>query len=96
VDASIVPTVRTIRQRFNRRGENRSALEKWVRSLLGLDAKMRQYADGQKFVQRIVDRVGMERFNVIWERPEHLPTERELHYPDEWIDRMGLSPAPAR
>jgi coenzyme F420 biosynthesis associated uncharacterized protein len=96
VDASIVPTVRTIRQRFNRRGENRSALEKWVRSLLGLDAKMRQYADGQKFVQRIVDRVGMERFNVIWERPEHLPTERELHHPDEWIDRMGLSPAPAR
>ncbi|GAA3696889.1 zinc-dependent metalloprotease [Arthrobacter ginkgonis] len=96
VDASIVPTVRTIRQRFNRRGENRSALEKWVRRLLGLDAKMRQYADGQKFVQRIVDRVGMERFNVIWERPEHLPTERELHHPDEWIDRMGLSPAPAR
>ncbi|GER22892.1 hypothetical protein NCCP1664_13890 [Zafaria cholistanensis] len=96
VDASIVPTVRTIRQRFNRRGENRSALEKWVRRLLGLDAKMRQYADGQKFVQRVVDRVGMERFNVIWERPEHLPTERELHHPDEWIGRMGLAPAPAR
>ena len=73
-----------------------SPLEKWVRRFLGLDAKMRQYADGQKFVQRIVDRVGMERFNVIWERPEHLPTERELHNPDEWIGRMGLSPAPAR
>ncbi len=44
VDASIVPSVKTIRQRFNARGKDRGAIEKFIRSLLGLDAKMRSTA----------------------------------------------------
>src|SRR6478735_1748396 len=50
VDASIVPSVKTIRQLFNSRFKDRAATEKFIRSLLGLDAKMRQYSDGSKFV----------------------------------------------
>ncbi|TLP72760.1 zinc-dependent metalloprotease [Nesterenkonia sphaerica] len=92
VDASIVPTVKTIRRRFEQRGKNRSPLEKLVRKLLQLDAKAAQYRDGQKFVGHIVDTVGMETFNTIWESPEHLPTEHELHNPDKWIERMGFTP----
>mgnify|MGYP003088531122 FL=1 len=30
----------------------------------------------------------MERFNTVWERPENLPTEREIHNPDAWIRRV--------
>lgn len=93
VDASIVPTVKTIRRRFEERGKNRSPLENFVRKLLQLDVKAAQYRDGQKFVGHIVEAVGMERFNRIWEKPEHLPTEEELHDPDAWIERMGLKPA---
>ncbi|TLP98489.1 hydrolase [Nesterenkonia salmonea] len=92
VDASIVPTVKTIRRRFEQRGKNRSPLEKVIRKLLQLDAKAAQYRDGQKFVGHIVETVGMERFNTIWESPEHLPTETELHNPDDWIGRMGFTP----
>ncbi|GFZ91893.1 zinc-dependent metalloprotease [Nesterenkonia alkaliphila] len=95
VDASIVPTVKTIRRRFEQRGKHRSPLQKLIRRLLQLDAKAAQYRDGQKFVDRIVERVGMEQFNTIWEAPEHLPTEEELHNPDQWIDRMGFSAAGA-
>lgn len=90
VDASIVPTVKTIRRRFEDRGKNRSPLEKLVRKLLQLDAKAAQYRDGQKFVGHIVDAIGMEQFNTIWDSPEHLPTEDELHNPDQWISRMGF------
>ncbi|GHD10866.1 zinc-dependent metalloprotease [Zhihengliuella salsuginis] len=89
VDASIVPTVKTIRQRFAARGADRGPIENWLRRLLGLDAKMRQYADGQRFVSAVVKEVGLEGFNRVWERPEHLPTERELHHPSEWVERMG-------
>jgi coenzyme F420 biosynthesis associated uncharacterized protein len=92
VDASIVPTVKTIRRRFEQRGKNRSPLEKIVRKLLQLDAKAAQYRDGQKFVGHIVETIGMERFNTIWDSPEHLPTEEELHNPDTWIERMGFTP----
>ncbi|MCT1606990.1 zinc-dependent metalloprotease [Nesterenkonia massiliensis] len=90
VDASIVPSVKTIRRRFNDRGRRRSPLERAVRKLLQLDMKAAQYRDGQKFVSHIVDAVGMEAFNTIWEAPQHLPTEDELHQPDLWIQRMGL------
>ncbi|MFC2486060.1 MAG: zinc-dependent metalloprotease, partial [Rothia dentocariosa] len=88
VDAQIVPTVKTIRRRFNRRSSTQKFLTKLIYRLLGMNKKMAQYRDGQKFVQHIVDAAGMERFNVVWARPENLPTEREIHNPDAWIKRV--------
>jgi coenzyme F420 biosynthesis associated uncharacterized protein len=90
VDASIVPSVKTIRQRFNDRGKDRGVIEKFIRSLLGLDAKMRQYSDGARFVRAVVDVAGMEGFNRVWESADHLPTESEIHDAKLWIERMGL------
>lgn len=90
VDASIVPSVKTIRQRFNARGTDRGAIEKFIRSLLGLDAKMRQYSDGSKFVREVVDAAGMQGFNKVWESADHLPTEPEIHDSKLWLERMGL------
>jgi coenzyme F420 biosynthesis associated uncharacterized protein len=90
VDESIVPSVKTIRQRFNARGKDRGAIEKFIRSLLGLDAKMRQYSDGAKFVRAVVEVAGMEGFNRVWEAAGNLPTEPEIHDAKIWIDRMGL------
>ena len=90
VDASIIPSVKTIRRRFNDRGINRGWLDKFFRRIMGLDAKMRQYADGSKFVRGVVDKVGMSGFNRVWEQAENLPTQAEIHNPDLWIKRMGL------
>jgi coenzyme F420 biosynthesis associated uncharacterized protein len=90
VDAQIVPTVKTIRQRFNARSKDRGALEKFLRQVLGLEAKMRQYSDGAKFVRGVVAKAGMEGFNHVWAGPGNLPTEPEIHKPQLWIDRMGL------
>lgn len=90
VDASIVPSVKTIRQRFNDRGKDRGVIEKFIRSLLGLDAKMRQYSDGARFVRAVVEVAGMEGFNKVWESVDHLPTEPEIHDAKLWLERMGL------
>ncbi|NUT71484.1 zinc-dependent metalloprotease [Pseudarthrobacter sp. C4D7] len=90
VDASIVPSVKTIRQRFNDRGKDRGVMEKFIRSLLGLDAKMRQYSDGARFVRAVVDVAGMEGFNKVWDSVDHLPTEPEIHDAKLWLERMGL------
>jgi coenzyme F420 biosynthesis associated uncharacterized protein len=90
VDASIVPSVKTIRQRFNDRGKDRGIIEKFIRNLLGLDAKMRQYTDGAKFVRAVVDVAGMEGFNRVWDAAGHLPTEPEIHDAKIWLERMGL------
>lgn len=90
VDSKIVPTVRTIRQRFNNRGKDRGVLEKFMRNLMGLDAKMRQYSDGAKFVREAVALVGMDGFNAVWLRAQNLPTEDEIHNARLWATRMGL------
>lgn len=90
VGPDIVPTVKTIRQRFNARGKDRGAIEKWIRHVLGLDAKMRQYSDGSRFVRAVVDKVGMEGFNHVWASADCLPTEQEIHKPELWITRMGM------
>ncbi|MDO4919199.1 zinc-dependent metalloprotease [Kocuria sp.] len=88
VDASIVPSVKTIRRRFDARSSNHGALDRMVRSLMGMDAKMRQYSNGQRFVEHVVERVGMERFNTVWESPQTLPTEAEIHDPRAWMERV--------
>ena len=96
VDASVVPSVKTIRRRFERRSELQGSLDRFVRRLLGMDAKMRQYSDGQRFVTTVVGTVGLESFNRIWEAPEHLPTEVEIHAPERWIERVLGPGAPPR
>lgn len=93
VDRTIVPTVKTIRQRFERRSSAQKILTKIIYKALGMDAKKRQYRDGQKFVQAIVDARGMDAFNRIWTSPNTLPSEVEIHNPQLWIDRvLGTEP----
>jgi coenzyme F420 biosynthesis associated uncharacterized protein len=93
VGPQVVPSVAEIRARFNRRREGGHPVEKFVRRLLGVDAKLRQYAEGRKFVHAVVDRVGMAGFNKVWESPLTLPLSHELGDPAAWIARVGLTSA---
>lgn len=93
VDSGIVPSIKTIRRRFDRRAKNRGALDTMIRKAMGLDIKMRQYRDGQNFVRAVVDAHGMDQFNRIWDGPENLPSELEIHNPSLWVERvLGESP----
>jgi coenzyme F420 biosynthesis associated uncharacterized protein len=93
VGPQVVPSVAKIRARFNRRREGGHPVEKLVRRLLGVDAKLRQYAEGRRFVHAVVNRVGMAGFNKVWESPLTLPLVHELADPSAWIARVGLAPA---
>ena len=88
VDSSVVSSVKTIRRRFDERGDRRSAVDRAIRRILGMDAKMAQYRDGQRFVGAVVSQIGMDGFNVVWDAPELLPSEAEIHAPDTWVARI--------
>jgi coenzyme F420 biosynthesis associated uncharacterized protein len=88
VGPSVIPTVKDIRVRFNKRRKGAGSLDKILRRLLGLDAKMAQYRDGAKFVHAVVDKAGMAEFNAVWERPENLPSKAEIADPQAWITRV--------
>ncbi|ETZ53055.1 hydrolase family protein [Mycobacterium sp. MAC_011194_8550] len=84
-----VPSVATIRRRFDeRRHRKQPPLQRLLRALLGLDAKLSQYTRGKAFVDQVVGRVGMARFNAIWTGPETLPLPVEIEEPQRWIDRV--------
>jgi coenzyme F420 biosynthesis associated uncharacterized protein len=88
VGPSVIPTVRTIRAKFNQRRKGTGSIDRIARRLLGLDAKMAQYRDGAKFVRAVVDKAGMADFNAVWERPENLPSKAEIADPSAWISRV--------
>ncbi|MGB8386537.1 zinc-dependent metalloprotease [Mycobacterium sp.] len=89
VGPMVVPSVATIRRRFDeRRQHKQSPLQRLLRALLGLDAKFSQYTRGKAFVDHVVGRVGMERFNAIWSSPDTLPLPAEIEEPQRWIDRV--------
>ncbi len=93
VGPKVVPSVAKIRAVFDERRKKISPFDKAVRQLLGLDAKMRQYAEGHVFVRHVVDKVGMEAFNQVWTSPATLPTKADIADPDLWIARVLSDPA---
>ena len=85
----VVPSVASIRRRFDeRRHRKQPPLQRLLRALLGIDAKLSQYTRGKAFVDHVVSRVGMTRFNAIWSGPETLPLPTEIGEPQRWIDRV--------
>ncbi|GBG36061.1 hypothetical protein NJB14197_30950 [Mycobacterium montefiorense] len=89
VGPKAVPSVATIRSRFDdRRHRKPPPLQRLMRALLGLDAKLSQYTRGKAFVDHVVDRVGMQRFNTVWTSSETLPLPAEIEDPQRWIDRI--------
>jgi len=89
VGPSVVPTVAHIRGRFEQRRKQHGGLvERYVRRLLGLDLKAKQYAEGSRFVAHVVGAVGMEAFNQVWDSPESLPSLAEIRDPAAWVARV--------
>ncbi|BCI55509.1 hydrolase [Mycolicibacterium litorale] len=89
VGPAVVPSVATIRARFNQRRQRKQPpVQRLLRALLGVDAKISQYTRGKAFVDHVVSTVGMERFNTVWSGPETLPLPTEVDEPQRWIDRV--------
>ncbi len=88
VGPEVVPTVATIRARFQKRRESVNPVDRIMRQLLGMDMKMRQYEEGAAFVRAVVAEVGMTEFNKVWTSRETLPTLTEIRDPTAWVDRV--------
>jgi coenzyme F420 biosynthesis associated uncharacterized protein len=89
VGPQVVPSVAQIRERFNARRGSNGRIEQTLRRMLGIDLKMKQYAEGSRFVKAVVGEAGMATFNKVWTSPETLPTKAEFAHPQEWLDRVA-------
>jgi coenzyme F420 biosynthesis associated uncharacterized protein len=89
VGPQVVPTVAQIREKFNSRRGSSGRIEQTLRRMLGIDLKMKQYAEGSRFVREVVGKAGMGTFNKVWTSPETLPAKEEFADPQLWLDRVG-------
>ncbi|MGW0182185.1 zinc-dependent metalloprotease [Nocardia sp. NPDC003345] len=89
VGPSVVPTVEQIRAAFDRRRTRpANPVQRLLRALLGIDAKVAQYVRGKAFVDEVVGTVGMQQFNAIWTDAETLPRTEEIDEPQRWVARV--------
>jgi coenzyme F420 biosynthesis associated uncharacterized protein len=95
IAAEAIPGWERLRAALDRRRRSRSAPERIIERLLGLDFKLRQYEQGKRFCDAVVAEAGIEALNRVWEAPSALPTAAELERPAEWLERLGPAPAAA-
>ena len=89
VGRDLLPSLPQLRAAFDRRRTQSSAPARLVNRLLGLDLKLRQYVDGKRFCDAVVDRYGLETLNLVWSAPGALPTLAELSEPAVWVARVA-------
>src|SRR5688572_24514799 len=92
VGADVLPQYEGLREAMERRRRSRSAPERLLLRLLGLDQKMKQYEDGKRFCDAVVAEAGIEKLNLVWHAPTAMPTAAELRAPATWIGRLEADP----
>ena len=95
VGADVLPQYQGLREAMERRRRSRSAPERLLLRLLGLDQKMKQYEDGKRFCDAVVAQAGIATLNLVWHAPTALPTAAELRAPATWIGRLEPDPVAA-
>jgi coenzyme F420 biosynthesis associated uncharacterized protein len=62
---------------------------KLIQRLLGLEAKLSQYEQGEQFIAEVESVGGVELLDRAWEGPGNLPSLAEIREPRRWIERLS-------
>lgn len=88
VGKDLVPDVERISARFHERRNRRTAFERAMLRLTGMDLKMEQYKKGEAFVRAIAEARGRDSLGRLWDGPESLPRDGEIEAPERWMARV--------
>jgi coenzyme F420 biosynthesis associated uncharacterized protein len=88
VGEKLMPNYNQIKERIEQRQKNRSLIDRVFVKLTGLNLKMEQYRLGEIFVDAVVEKKGIVFGNLMWKKPEYVPTLDEIKNPDKWVARI--------
>ena len=90
--AGRVPSAPRFARVLRDRRANASPVAKVLQRLIGLEAKINQYAQGERFIEE-VERLGggPAALEPVWRGASWLPTIAEIREPEEWLARVRLS-----
>jgi coenzyme F420 biosynthesis associated uncharacterized protein len=96
VAPELLPSLPKLRAAIDRRRKSQSGLSRLVAKLLGLEMKLRQYEQGKRFCDAVVDEAGPDALRHAFSAPEALPTLAEIDRPADWLARMREADASAQ
>ncbi len=88
----LVPSADRFGKVLRARRESARGLTRIFQQLIGLQAKLSQYAQGEAFIEAVERRGGPQLLARAWEAPENLPSLLEIREPQLWIERVAASP----
>jgi len=83
-----VPEASRFAATLQRRRESARGVAKIVQQVVGVESKLRQYAEGEAFVDAVLAAGGDDLLARLWEGPSMLPTIEEIRQPQRWLDRV--------
>lgn len=84
-----VPSAERFGRVLRERRKQQGPLVQLAQKLLGLEAKLNQYAQGEAFLAAIEAELGPRAVDRCWEGADRLPTLDEIRHPEAWIARVG-------
>ncbi len=91
--AAAIPSAARFSEVLRQRRKQARGPARLLQQLIGLESKLRQYEEGERFIAAVEGSGGPELLDRVWRGPEWLPTLVEIRNPSAWISRVGTSPA---
>lgn len=88
--ADQIPNAVRFGQVLRQRRQNANPAIKLLQKLIGLEAKLKQYEQGERFIEAVEEAGGENQLDRAWEDPANLPTMTEIRDPKAWLDRVGV------
>jgi coenzyme F420 biosynthesis associated uncharacterized protein len=90
--ADEIPSAARFHRVLHQRRAQVNPAMKLLQKFIGLDAKMKQYEAGERFIE-VAERAGGPRvLDQVWADAANLPTLTEIRSPESWLERMRMTP----
>ncbi len=91
--AADIPSAAHFAAVLRQRRKQARGLSRILQQLIGIEAKLRQYEEGERFIAAVEDVGGPELLDNAWRGPEWLPSLEEIRNPSGWITRVAAAAA---
>ena len=86
-----VPHAARFHRVMHERRSQTKGINRLVQRLLGMEAKLAQYEQGERFIAAVEAERGRRALDPVWHSPENLPTLVEIKDPQRWLSRVDAA-----
>lgn len=94
--ADRIPSAERFSRVLHERRQNQRGPARLLQQVIGLEAKLKQYEQGESFIRAVEAEGGRQLLDRVWTGADALPTLDEIREPLNWVTRMSASAMPNR